>query len=145
DTIDGFRRIDDDHMVVTLRGVGELQPGNPANRVTLSGGTDEFVVRRAFVQMGNPRDPAQPGETAQTANDRDTWDAMDKTSDDLMGVIAGTQAAAAQIIGRNRDGLGTTHHEGGTLRMGTDPAASVTTPNARFHHVTNAYAIGPAL
>ena len=29
--------------------------------------------------------------------------------------------------------------------MGVDPQASVTTPNARFHHVLNAYAIGPAL
>ena len=45
----------------------------------------------------------------------------------------------------NRDGLGTTHHEAGTLRMGTDPAASVTTPDGRFHNVVNAYALGPAL
>jgi hypothetical protein len=44
-----------------------------------------------------------------------------------------------------RDGLGTTHHESGTLRMGVDPTSSVTTPNGRFHHVPNAYAIGPAL
>jgi choline dehydrogenase-like flavoprotein len=143
DTIDNFRSIDDDHVVITLRGVGELQPRNPANRVSLSADTDEFGVRRAFVQMGNPRDPAQPGETAQTANDRDLWDAMDKTSDDVHQVIVG--ASAAQDVARNRDGLGTTHHEGGTLWMGTDPAASVTTPNARFHHVVNAYVAGPAL
>jgi choline dehydrogenase-like flavoprotein len=143
DTIDNFRSIDDDHVVITLRGVGELQPRNPANRVSLSADSDEFGVRRAFVQMGNPRDPAQPGETAQTANDRDLWDAMDKTSDDVRQVIVG--ASAAEDVARNRDGLGTTHHEGGTLWMGTDPAASVTTPNARFHHVVNAYVAGPAL
>jgi len=29
--------------------------------------------------------------------------------------------------------------------MGTDPLSSVTNPNAHFHHVANAYAIGPAL
>ena len=44
-----------------------------------------------------------------------------------------------------RDGLGTTHHESGTLRMGEDPATSVTTPNGRFQRVSNAYAIGPSL
>jgi choline dehydrogenase-like flavoprotein len=143
DTIDNFRAMDDDHVVITLRGVGELQPRNPANRVTLSADGDEFGVRRAFVQMGNPRDPAQPGETAQTANDRDLWDAMDKTSDNVRQVIVA--ASAGVDLARNRDGLGTTHHEGGTLWMGTDPSASVTTPNARFHHVVNAYVAGPAL
>ena len=29
--------------------------------------------------------------------------------------------------------------------MGTDPAASVTNPDGRFHHIINAYAVGPAL
>jgi choline dehydrogenase-like flavoprotein len=143
DTVDNFRSIDDDHVVITLRGVGELQAANPANRVTLSGDTDEFNVPRAFVQLGNPRDPAQPGETHETANDRDLWDAMDATATAVHDVIVG--ASAAVDLARNRDGLGTTHHEAGTLRMGTDPAASVTTPNGRFHHVVNAYAIGPSL
>src|SRR5512136_2559288 len=36
-----------------------------------------------------------------------------------------------------RDGLGTTHHETGTLWMGDDPAKSVTSPDGRFHFVTN--------
>ena len=45
----------------------------------------------------------------------------------------------------SRDGLGTTHHEAGTLWMGTDPAPSVTTPDTRFHGVVNAYALGPAV
>jgi len=143
DTIDNFRGIDDDHVVVTIRGIGEMQYHNPASRVSLSAERDEFGVARAFVQMGNPRDPAQPGETTQTTNDRDLWNAMDKTADDVRAVIVG--ASAADDLSRNRDGLGTTHHEAGTLWMGSDPAASVTTPNARFHHVTNAYAIGPAL
>ena len=35
--------------------------------------------------------------------------------------------------------------QAGTLRMGVSPAQSVTTPNARFHHVFNAYVAGPAL
>jgi hypothetical protein len=68
---------------------------------------------------------------------------MDKTSDDVRQVIVG--ASAGEDLARNRDGLGTTHHEGGTLWMGADPSASVTTPDARFHHVVNAYVAGPAL
>ena len=123
--------------------MGELQPHNPANRVTLSEDIDEFGVRRAFVAMGNPLDPAQPGETIQTTNDRELWDAMDKMADDVRAVIVGPSQGDDRT--RSRDGLGTTHHEAGTLWMGTDPAASVTTSDGRFHHVVNAYAVGPAL
>ena len=43
------------------------------------------------------------------------------------------------------DGLGTTHHEAGTLWMGTDPTQSVTDHQGRFHHTDNLYAAGPAL
>ena len=125
------------------RGVGELQPGNSANRVTLSEDVDEFGVRRAFVSLGDPLHPAQPGETIQTTNDRATLHAMDAMADDVRAVIVGT--STSDVLARSRDGLGTTHHEAGTLWMGTDPAASVTTPDARFHHVVNAYALGPAL
>jgi hypothetical protein len=53
--------------------------------------------------------------------------------------------AGSADLARNRDGLGTTHHEAGTLRMGVSPTQSVTTPNARFHQVFNAYVAGPAL
>ena len=35
---------------------------------------------------------------------------------------------------------GRSHHEGGTLRMGVDPAASVVDPNGRFHQVKNLFA-----
>ena len=51
-------------------------------------------------------------------------------------------APPAQVI---RDGLGTTHHETGTLWMGTDPAHSVTNEDGRFHYTENLYAAGPSL
>ncbi len=141
--IENLPAVDNDHVVITLRGVGELQPRNPANRVTLSGDTDEFGIRRAFVSLGEPRAAAQAGETIQTTNDRATWNAMDAMADDLRAVIVGT--STSDILGHHRDGLGTTHHEAGTMRMGTDPARSVTTPDGRFHNVVNAYVLGPAL
>src|SRR6266536_2579868 len=49
DLTDSFRGADEDNVVMTIRGVGEMQPGNPQNRITLSGETDEFGIRRAFV------------------------------------------------------------------------------------------------
>jgi hypothetical protein len=143
DAMEDLPAVDDDHVVVTLRGVGELQARNPANRVTLAGDTDEFGVRRAFVSLGDPRAAAHPGETLQTTNDRATWDAMDAMADDLRAVIVGT--STSDVLRHHRDGLGTTHHESGTMWMGTEPATSVTTPDGRFHDVVNAYVLGPAL
>ena len=143
DAVDDLRLVDDDHVVVTMQGVGELQSHNPANRVTLSDDGDEFGVRRAFVSLGDPGEPASPGETNQTTNDRATWRAMEAMADDVRSIIVGT--STSEDLAGYRDGLGTTHHEAGTLWMGTDPATSVTTPDARFHHVVNAYALGPAL
>src|SRR5438128_3961891 len=60
---------------------------------------------------------------------------------------ASINAAAQQIFGKSinasnvqPDGLGTTYHESGTLRMGDDPARSVVNTDGQFHHVTNLYA-----
>ena len=73
-----------------------------------------------------------------------------------MGPLLGVDAAALRLLdvvvpdggapqAVVRDGLGTTHHEAGTLWMGTNPASSVTNADGRFHHVLNTYALGPAL
>jgi hypothetical protein len=85
----------------------------------------------------------QPGESQQTANDRELLGTMDHASDQVAQVLGGV--SGYDQLSRNRDGIGTTHHESGTLRMGDDPTASVTTANGRFHHVVNAYVAGPAL
>ena len=133
DTIDIFRQADEDSIVMTVRAVGELQANNPANRVSLSAETDEFGVPRAFVSI-NP-----------TLNDGETWDAMDHASDQVRKIFADVAPGTVDIPGTRRDGLGTTHHEAGTLSMGVSPATSITTPNGRLHHVVNAYVAGPAL
>lgn len=144
DTVDNFRAADEDHVIITFRAVGEMQPRNPENRITLSSETDEFGQPRAFVTLGNSRsDQPNPGESQQTANDRETWRTMDAASDQVLAIFA--DPAKCQNMGRTNDVMGSTHHESGTLFMGVDPSQSVTTPNARFHHVPNAYAIGPAL
>jgi choline dehydrogenase-like flavoprotein len=55
------------------------------------------------------------------------------------------QAAQAVLPFSERRRLDATHHEAGTLWMGDDPNTSVTNSKGRFHHITNAYALGPCL
>jgi len=153
DTHERFKQITDTQIVITIRGIGEMRPDNLNTRVTLLGGLDEFQMARGFVTI-------QP-----TAIDSELWDAMDKASDDAALVFAGGQpyevlvgsAFVAVAAGQRaqtvlpftnsprRDGLGTTHHEAGTLKSGDNPAQSVTDANAKFHEVTNLYAVGPAV
>jgi choline dehydrogenase-like flavoprotein len=150
DTLDRFTSASDTHVVITIRSIGEMQPENANSFVRLDPEPDEFGVQRAFVQL------------QATAKDNQLWQAMDTAADQAALVFAGGGAYEVQTPGgfvtvaagqpasnvagvRRRDGLGTTHHEAGTLRMGDDPAASVTDSNARFHDVANAYALGPTL
>ena len=95
--------------------------------------SDEFGVPRAYVQMTT--DAAEDG----LAN------AMDAATLALANDLAGNNPANIQVTGQNRDGLGTTYHEAGTLWMGTNPATSVTDTNGRFHHVANAFCADQAL
>ena len=131
DGFDSFKNITDTHVVITIRGIGEMEPMNPQSFVRLDNEPDEFNVQRAFVSI------------AASAKDMATWDAMDKTADDIATVFANGQSL--EIVGKMRDGLGTTHHEAGTLWMGDDAAASVTNKDGRFHHVANCYVAAPAI
>jgi choline dehydrogenase-like flavoprotein len=87
---------------------------------------DEFGMPRAYVQLTST--PSEDG----LAN------AMDAAIVALANQLAGN-AANFQIMSQDRDGLGTTYHEAGTLWMGTDPSTSVTDTNGRFHNVQNAF------
>jgi choline dehydrogenase-like flavoprotein len=156
DLLDALRQSNDDNVVVTIRGIGEMTPRNPDSKITLSGNLDEFGMPRAFVQIN------------RTARDEDLWNAMDEAADDVAKVFANGQpyevfeppqgtpkqihvlqpadAASSKLpFAKRRDTMGTTHHEAGPLWMGTDPNDSVTNEDARFHHVGNAYVAGPAL
>ncbi|PYP90914.1 MAG: hypothetical protein DMG65_09800 [Candidatus Angelobacter sp. Gp1-AA117] len=162
DTFDAHKNATDTHVVITIRGIGEMQPNNGSSNVTLDLNpqeNDEFQTRRAFVNL-------QP-----TSRDLELWNAMDTASDDVARIFAGGQkidviknglvirsGVDASLLSTilpfkpsdangpgRRDGLGTTHHEAGVLRMGVDPNQSVTDPNCRLHNVSNAYVVGPAL
>jgi choline dehydrogenase-like flavoprotein len=165
DTFEAHKNATDTHVVITIRGIGEMEPKRDTdfgNSVTLDldpQQNDEFQTRRAFVNL-------QP-----SARDKEFWNVMDTAADDVAKIFANGQKIDVlkngQVIARNvdpaslstilpfkfsdasgpgrRDGVGTTHHEAGTLRMGDDPNKSVTDANCRFHQVANAYVAGPAL
>jgi choline dehydrogenase-like flavoprotein len=125
----------DTHVAIAIRGIGQMSADNPANpdpnhsNVSLDPAlSDEYGIRRALVTM------------AKSQTDNDLWDALDAA----MVKVAQVLGAPATVT-PSRDGLGTTHHETGTLAMGTDPVASVTDGDGRFHHTENLYAAGPSL
>lgn len=165
-----------DWIVITLRGIGEMvgsrdvtQPkvtGSAPSWMDLSDQTDEFGVRRAWVNV------------APNTDDKDLWKTMDEASLALAKKLSNDDPNAIEYFynkngtlngpanefawhkdppppslsaDRNnpnnkvRDGVGTTHHEAGTLWMGTDPSTSITNLDGRFHHIANAYVASPAI
>lgn len=139
DTFDAHKNATDTHVVITIRGIGEMQSNNSANNVTLDLNpqqNDEFQTRRAFVNLHpEPRDS-------------ELWNVIDTASNDVARIFAnghkidvikngsvirtGADVSELSTIlpfkfsdasgpGR-RDGLGTTHHEGTAT-----PAAASTT------------------
>lgn len=159
---------DDTTVVITLRGIGEMCPQNPDSSVDLAKTPIDWENGRprAFVDIGDARQPV--GGSPETQIDRTLWDKMDAFTDEvalvfangrpfeILGAAGGATiqipagATAADIKNahpyRNRrDRLGTTHHDAGTLWMGSDPALSVTNEHGRIHDATNCYVAGPAL
>ena len=146
-------------IAIVLRGIGEmggqqsLKPDPAGNWIDLSGETDENGRRRAYVQLST------------NATDTKVWFDMDTAAfqlaaalakapsnieywNGLPGAAGAWQATAPTIDPQNggpwRDGLGTTHHEAGTLYAGAS-GASITDTSGRFHDVVNAYVAGPAV
>jgi choline dehydrogenase-like flavoprotein len=148
---------DPNWVAITFRGIGEMEDQRVVNNVDparswidLSPETDQRGMRRAYVQL------------VATQNDRTLWAAMDKSAFDLAKTLAKSpanieywnaqanqwQAAQPQPDANGRgfwqDFLGTTHHEAGTLFMGT-AGASITDTNGKFHGKANVYAVGPSV
>jgi hypothetical protein len=132
DTLRGLARADDNFVVITIRGIGEMEPQNPNSFVRLDAEADEFGAARAFVSL-----------VMNAGKDQAVLTAMKKATQDVAAAFAdgGTMA----VLEDRTDGLGTTHHETGPLWMGDDPNTSVTDSDGRFHHTANAYAAGPAI
>jgi len=167
DQLSTMQQSNDTHVVITIRGIGEMTPHNPDSSISLavSPGDTDFNRPKAFVALGNSKN-LQPGASKQTQDDAKVWDAMDRCADDVALLFANGMPfeilTANQTIpvpanataddlkallahGKRRDFLGTTHHEAGTLRMSEQPADGVTNDFGRIHDTTNCYVAGPAL
>ncbi|GAB3304804.1 hypothetical protein GCM10027451_10730 [Geodermatophilus aquaeductus] len=151
---------DPEWITLVFRCMGEMEgdrstPPDPARSwIDLSPETDEHGQRRAYVHL------------TTTPADETLWREMDRAAFDLAAVLAGGPSAAAASLeylqtrggpfagerpapsatGRSwwQDGLGTTHHEAGTMPMG-DPGASVTDARGRLHGLSNVQVVGPAV
>jgi GMC oxidoreductase len=113
---------------VTIRAVGEMLPNLANNRVTVPlqpPDNDELGIPRASVNV------------VRSAVDVQVMNLMDLVIDGVALQVFGKQVTAANTP---PDGLGTTYHESGTLRMGDDPNQSVVNADGQFHFVTNLYA-----
>src|SRR5215471_10160069 len=128
---------------VSIRAVGEILP-NPQNAVTVPVGPgqdlDETLVPRATATL-TPR--VAPGNDIETQVMNLMNQGIDFIAQNLFGAVPGPKYTLAANV--NPDGLGTTFHESGTLRMGDDPTKSVVGPDGQFHFATNLYAADAAV
>src|SRR5882724_1076030 len=142
DLLDAIRANQDPAWIpITLRAIGEMT-GHPTARpgdakqswVDLAWQNDLVTGRpRAWVNL----DPSDADNTA--------WGEMEAAARKLVTDVAGGLGNIRnQQITTNRNKIGTTHHEAGTLWMG-DPGQSVTDSKGKFHHLDNVYVAGPAL
>jgi choline dehydrogenase-like flavoprotein len=140
DLLDTLRANQDPAWIaITLRAIGQMighpgaQPGDTKKSwVNLALQTDPRTsTARAWVNL-------EPSDADMRA-----WQEMENAAVALAQAVAGS-AANIQNLAVNRNGIGTTHHEAGTLWMGS-PGQSVTDSFGKFHHVANAYVAGPAL
>jgi choline dehydrogenase-like flavoprotein len=173
DQLDRLRQSSNTHVVITLRGIGEMTPHNPDSFVTRDLQALYFDRPRAAVSIGDAQAYAaaaaqsKPPVSPQTQLDADVWERMDQLADEVAVMFANGQpfeiltadgsaipvpagATAADLAQlyphtNRRDSLGSTHHEAGTLRMGDNIAASVTDGFGRIHDTTNCFCASPAL
>jgi 3-keto-disaccharide hydrolase/GMC oxidoreductase len=123
-----FRETAPGEIDVAIRAVGEMIPNPQTNSVTVPTqppDIDDYGVPRATVNV--MRSPLDVQLMAR----------MDQIIDHVARNLFGGQTSASNV---QPDGLGTTYHESGTLRMGDDPARSVVNADGQFHYVTNLYA-----
>jgi Domain of Unknown Function (DUF1080)/GMC oxidoreductase len=163
--LEGLLNATDTSVVITLRGIGEMTTKNPDSFIRLSSRVTDFNRPAAEVTLADVRDGTST--TPQSEIDKQNWDAMDALADQVAVVFANKQpfeilandgtsinmpanTTVAQLksaypYAARRDRLGTTHHDAGTLFMGTDASNSVTNEFGRIHDTTNCYVASPAV
>jgi choline dehydrogenase-like flavoprotein len=140
DLLDALRANQDPGFIaITLRAIGQMI-GHP--------GAQPGDTRQSWVNLALQSDP-RTGTPRAWVNldpsdaDNAAWTEMEHAAETLAKAVAG-DPANIQNLKTSRNKIGTTHHEAGTLWMGS-PGASVTDSFGKFHHLANTYVAGPAL
>ncbi len=161
-----------DWIVITLRGIGEMHGDknatvgdNSTNWMNLSPyEKDQFGFARAWINLVRTQDDAELWKTMDDAalelaqklagNDPTKIQYFYNKDGSLNspGAMWHNDPPPPSMSNdrdnpnnKVRDGLGSTHHEAGTLWMGTDANTSITDINGKFHHIQNVYVVGPAV
>jgi hypothetical protein len=162
----------EDWIVITLRGIGEMTGDKNAQIGSANGSwmdlspfaKDQFGFARAWVNIAKSQDDVTLWNTMDEAAIKLAKALADDDPTKIQyfynknGSLnqpgtawhndppsPSTSNDRNDPANKVRDGLGTTHHEAGTLWMGTDSNTSITDLNGRFHHIQNAYVAGPAV
>jgi choline dehydrogenase-like flavoprotein len=134
-----------DRIIMVLRAVGELSGDR-----TMTPPDGPKDLSKSWVDLTKDPNNLEFGTT------RRAWVNLVTNTDDDSVRLAMNQAATslARNIANNpanvvinsvtNDPIGSTHHEAGTLWMGS-PGNSITDKDGRFHHISNVYVAGPAL
>lgn len=144
DVADKLEQMEDPNKVaVIFRACGEMKGSNGAvgaagtSWIDLAGDGDrdqQFDHARAWAHYENPQDDP-------------IWAEMHTAAVKLAKSMGAVEfpGGGDKFENVGRAGVGTTWHDAGTLRMGDDPADSVTDVNGRFHHIANAACVDQAL
>src|SRR5258708_13025632 len=79
-------RAGDTHVVITVRGIGEMTPQNPDSFVRLSPTKTEDSRSIAEVTLADIK--SGTSNTAESNIDKQTWDAMDALADEVALIFA---------------------------------------------------------
>ncbi|WP_243361118.1 family 16 glycoside hydrolase [Fundidesulfovibrio terrae] len=140
DLLDAIKANQDPAWIpITLRAIGQMI-GHP--------GAQPGDAKKSWIDLAWQNDPATNRPRAwvnldPSDADNAAWTEMEKAAQDLLNAMA-PNPADIQNLKTNRNNIGTTHHEAGTLWMGL-PGQSVTDSSGKFHHLANTYVAGPAL
>jgi len=131
-----------DRIAVIFRICGEMtaDPLKPVGAdktswIDLAGDADydqAFGHRRAYVHFADP-------------SGLDIWDEMYDAAKKLAESMGGQGVKSKAEFMRDRDKVGSTWHEAGTLFIGDEPRESVCDVNGRFHHISNAACVDQAV
>lgn len=132
-----------DEFAVVLRMCGEMK-----NDVALGvdPGADPNVAdpKRSWIDLAAPIDSDFTfGHRRAYVHYQDgveglpLWEEMVRTGHAMAEKMGAVGLKSVEALLKEKQGLGTTWHDSGTLWTGVDPDKSVTDENGRFHHVMN--------